>query len=38
MNRHFSHGTVPLTSEAELRELYNLMNFGGVAHEESERA
>lgn len=38
MNRHFSRGTVPLTSEAELRELYNLMNFGGVAHEESERA
>ncbi len=38
MNRHFSRGTVPLTSEAELRELYNLMNFGGVAHEEIERA
>ena len=29
---------VSITEEAELRRLYNLMNFGGVAHTEDQRA
>lgn len=37
-NRIFARGTTPLASEAYLRELYDIMNFGGVAHEASERA
>ncbi len=36
--RIFERGTVPLGGEQSLREFYDLMNFGGTAHEESERA
>lgn len=34
----FSRGEVNETDEAKLREFYDLMNFGGVAHLDSERA
>lgn len=34
----FSKATIKLTDENELRELYDRMNFGGVAHTEEERA
>lgn len=37
-NRIFERSTTPLTSEADLRETYDLLNFGGVAHLDSERA
>lgn len=37
-HRVFERGTIPLTSEESLREFYDLMNFGGVAHEDHERA
>lgn len=38
MGRHFSSYITRTDDEAYLREYYNLMNFGGVAHKESERA
>lgn len=34
----FSRGEVGFDSELELRRVYDLMNFGGVAHLDSERA
>jgi hypothetical protein len=34
----FSRGELRERDEAKLRLLYNLMNFGGVAHDEAERA
>lgn len=34
----FSRGELREHDEAKLRHVYDLMNFGGVAHEESERA
>lgn len=34
----FNCGTVRETNEERLREFYDLMNFGGTQHEESERA
>lgn len=34
----FSRGTIRERDEQRLRELYNVMNFGGVAHEAHERA
>lgn len=36
--RTFDRGVLPLADEAGLRRCYDLMNFGGVAHEEHERA
>lgn len=36
--RIFERGLVPMSDERELREFYDLMNFGGVPHEEHERA
>lgn len=36
--RVFTRGSIPLAGEAELRNFYNLVNFGGVAHEARERA
>ena len=36
--RIFERGITPLGEEARLRELHDLMNFGGVPHEERERA
>ena len=37
-NRVFERSTTPLADEPTLRETYDLLNFGGVAHLESERA
>ena len=34
----FARTTVRITDEDELRRLYDLMNFGGVAHTEEQRA
>lgn len=34
----FSRGQLPKHDEDELRRVYDLMNFGGIAHEEHERA
>ena len=38
MSRHFSSYITKTDDEIYLREYYNMMNFGGVAHKESERA
>ena len=38
MTRHFHCYITDSTDEAYLREYYNMTNFGGVAHKESERA
>lgn len=38
MSRHFSSYLTKTDDESYLREYYNMMNFGGVAHKESERA
>mgnify|MGYP005855944413 CR=1 FL=1 len=38
MSRHFSCYITGSDDEQYLREYYNMMNFGGVAHKESERA
>ena len=38
MGRHFSSYITRTDDETYLREYYNMMNFGGVAHKESERA
>lgn len=38
MGRHFSSYLTKTDDETYLREYYNLMNFGGVAHDESQRA
>lgn len=37
-NRIFHRGEIHDTNEKNLREFYDLFNFGGVAHEENERA
>jgi hypothetical protein len=37
-HKEFSRGIVKIYDEHNLRVLYDLMNFGGVAHEASERA
>lgn len=37
-NTVFSRGEIKERDEYELRRLYDLLNFGGVAHEEHERA
>lgn len=37
-NTIFSRGMIRERDEMKLRELYDVMNFGGVAHEEHERA
>lgn len=34
----FNCATIPLAPEQSLREYYDLMNFGGVAHTDAERA
>ena len=36
--RIFERGLVPMSDEQDLRQFYDLMNFGGVPHEEHERA
>lgn len=38
MSRHFSSYITSTRDEAYLREYYNMVNFGGTAHKESERA
>lgn len=38
MSRHFSSYITSTNDEEYLRNYYNLMNFGGVAHSDSERA
>jgi hypothetical protein len=38
MGTNFSVYEVKNKSEMELRELYDLTNFGGIAHEEHQRA
>lgn len=38
VGRHFHCYITDSTDEAYLRKYYNMMNFGGVAHKESERA
>lgn len=38
MSRHFSSYITKTDNENYLREYYNMMNFGGTAHKESERA
>lgn len=37
-NTLFTRSTIPMDSEAQLRLFYDTLNFGGVAHLESERA
>ncbi len=38
LSRHFHCYITDSTDEQYLRDYYNMMNFGGVAHKESERA
>lgn len=38
MSIHFNSYITATTDEQYLRDYYNMMNFGGVAHKESERA
>ena len=38
MGRHFSSYITKTEDEQYLRDYYNLMNFGGVAHDEGQRA
>jgi len=37
-HRIFDRGIIPMDTEAALRQLYDIMNFGGTPHEEHERA
>lgn len=37
-NTIFTRGTIRVFDESSLRDLYDLMNFGGTPHEEHERA
>lgn len=37
-HRTFERATMPLRDERPLKEVYDLLNYGGVAHQEHERA